>query len=488
MTEFLGREQELQGLKELLLKNSSSLVVLRGRRRIGKSRLASEFANQFTKYYTFTGLPPSKHPSADVQRSEFRRQMKEQNIQSYDANDWGDLFTLVAKHAHVGRVLIVLDEITWMAYKDSDFLGKLKIVWDLYFSKNQKLILIVSSSNSAWIEKNLLSSTGFMGRVSHRIFLDELPLSVCNKFWGKQGNLISPYDKFKLLSVTGGVPRYLEEIIPTHTAEQNLFRLCFTSSGILFTEFDNIFSDLFNGRQGKYREIIKCLALEHGSLEAIAKRLGRRKGGDLSEALTELEKSGFLARDFTWHLKEGKSSKLGQYRIRDNYMRFYLKYIEPKKTGIEKGVIKGLPPSWLSIMGLQFENLALNNLSKIIEILQIAPHEILAAGPYLQTKTKTREKCQIDLLIHTKYNQLYVCEIKFSKRELHIDIVKEVQKKIQRLARPRGFSCRPVLLHVNGIADSVIESEFFSHIVDFGSLLCEPLAPALLKRKIASSR
>ena len=191
MTKFLGREQELQGLKELLLKNSSSLVVLRGRRRIGKSRLASEFANQFTKYYTFTGLPPSKHPSADAQRSEFRRQMKEQNIQSYDANDWGDLFTLVAKQSHAGRVLIVLDEITWMAYKDPDFLGKLKIVWDLHFSKNPKLILIVSGSNSAWIEKNLLSSTGFMGRVSHRILLDELPLSVCNKFWDKKESLIS---------------------------------------------------------------------------------------------------------------------------------------------------------------------------------------------------------------------------------------------------------------------------------------------------------
>jgi AAA+ ATPase superfamily predicted ATPase len=154
MSKFLGREQELQGLRELLLKRSSSLVVLRGRRRIGKSRLAHEFANEFAKHYMFTGLPPSKHPSADAQRSEFRRQMKEQNMKSNDANDWGDLFTAVAKHSRTGRVLIVLDEITWMSHKDPDFLGKLKIVWDLHFSKNPKLILIVSGSNSAWIEKN----------------------------------------------------------------------------------------------------------------------------------------------------------------------------------------------------------------------------------------------------------------------------------------------------------------------------------------------
>lgn len=471
MTQFLGREQELKSLKELLLKNSSSLVVLRGRRRIGKSRLASEFSKQFTQYYTFTGLPPSKHPSADSQRSEFRRQMKEQGIQSYEVNDWGDLFTLLAKHCGSGRVLIVLDEITWMAYKDKDFLGKLKIVWDLHFSKNAKLMLIISGSNSAWIEKNLLSSTGFMGRVSHRILLDELPLSVCNQFWGKNERLISPYEKFKLLSVTGGIPRYLEEIIPAKPAEENLIRLCFSPSGILFTEFDNIFSDLFDGKQENYHKIIKSLVLEHGSLETISKRLGRKRGGDLSEALNELEESGFLSRDFSWHLKNGKLSKLSQYRIRDNYIRFYLKYIEPKKIGIEKGIIKGLPSSWLSIMGLQFENLVLNNLPKIIEILQIPSHEVIAAGPYLQTKTVSREKCQIDLLIQTKYNQLYVCEIKFSKFEIQLEVINEVQEKINRLEIPRGFSCRPVLFHVNGASESVIDSEFFSSILDFGSLL-----------------
>ncbi len=60
MARFIGRKQELEGLKGLLKKKVSSLVVIRGRRRIGKSRLAEEFAKEFKKHYLLTGVPPEK--------------------------------------------------------------------------------------------------------------------------------------------------------------------------------------------------------------------------------------------------------------------------------------------------------------------------------------------------------------------------------------------------------------------------------------------
>jgi len=60
MDKFYGRKRELNILKELLDKRSASLVVLRGRRRIGKSRLAEEFSRFFTRSFTFVGLPPEK--------------------------------------------------------------------------------------------------------------------------------------------------------------------------------------------------------------------------------------------------------------------------------------------------------------------------------------------------------------------------------------------------------------------------------------------
>jgi len=471
MTRFLGRDRELQDLTDLLRKESASLVILRGRRRIGKTRLAEEFSKQFSKNYIFTGLPPSKQTTADSQRTEFRRQMRENKMANFEANDWGDLFSLVAQHCRTGRVLVVLDEITWMGSKDPNFLGKLKIAWDLYFKKNPRLILIISGSNSAWIGKNILSSTGFMGRVSYNLVLTELPLNQCVKFWGARQDQISSYEKFKILGVTGGIPRYLEEVFPEQTAEDNIFRLCFVKSGVLFSEFDNIFTDLFNGRHEKYREIMKCLANGPSTLEKIAHKLGRVKGGDITDDLKDLEETGFLSRDFTWHIQTGELSKLSQFRIQDNYVRFYLRYIEPKKAAILKGTVKTLPISWLSIMGYQFENLVLNNFHKVIELLNIPSHEIVTMGPYFQTQTSQRKQCQIDLMIQTKYNQLYVCEVKFEKGEIEKEIIKEVKDKIRRLERPKGYSCRPVLIHVNGVADTIIETEYFSKIIDFSELL-----------------
>lgn len=471
MTKFLGRELEFNTLKALLKKDTSSLVVIRGRRRIGKSRLAEEFSFLFPKHYIFTGLPPRKKLTVDQQRAEFRRQMQEMGIPCYDANDWGDLFSLLAKKCQVGRVLIVLDEITWMGDKDPDFLGKLFIAWDRYFKKNPKLILVISGSNSVWIEKNILSSTGFMGRISYRIHLDELPLDVCNQFWGTKRNLIAPYEKFKVLGVTGGIPRYLEEILPDLTAEENIKRLGFEKGGILFTEFNNIFSDLFQAKQQKFRSIVNTLVKGSASLETIATRLGRVRGGDLSDDLDELVESGFIARDYIWSIKDGVSEKLCVFRLRDNYLRFYLKYIEPNRKGIETGTHDRLPTAWLSIMGIQFENLILNNLNKVIDHLKIPKEEIVTAGPYLQTETRVRQKCQIDLMIHTKYNQLYVCEVKFLKGLIDREIINEVKEKIERIERPKGFSCRPVLIHVNGVTDSLIETDFFSSIIDFGQFL-----------------
>ena len=156
-------------------------------------------------------------------------------------------------------------------------------------------------------------------------------------------------------------------------------------------------------------------------------------------------------------------------------MRFYLKYIQPNITKIEKGVFNKISvaalPGWESILGLQFENLVLNNDAYIIELLGIHAEEIIFSNPFFQKKTKAHHGCQIDLIIQTKFNCLYICEIKFSKSEITSSIIEEIEQKIHRLNLPKNFSYRPVLIHVNGVHSTVIESGYFAKIIDFGRLL-----------------
>jgi uncharacterized protein len=467
---FIGRKRELHLLNQLLLKKSASLIVIRGRRRIGKSRLVQEFASKIT-HYNFSGLPPTVDSSAHDQREEFARQLqRELKIPLPRADDWGDLFWHLAQHTQKGKIVIILDEISWMGFKDPNFLGKLKIAWDLYFKTNPQLILVVCGSISSWIEQNILSSTGFMGRISLDIRLEELSLAECNEFWNAEKEIVSNFDKFKCLSVTGGVPRYLEEILPNKTAEENIQRLCFQREGLLFAEFEQIFSDLFASRSGTYKKIVQRLAEGPCSLSDIYQALGVDKSGVISQYLDDLITSGFVAQDFTWHLKTGSESKLSLYRLKDNYLRFYLKYIDPNKNKIEAGRLK-LPPQWQTIMGLQFENLVLNNRKALINLLSIDAADIIYDNPYFQRKTRNQQGCQIDYMIQTKFGSCYLCEIKYLSREVGFSVVEEVKLKIRTLNLPKHLSVRPVLIHVNGAEEQVIESGFFSSIVDFGDFL-----------------
>jgi uncharacterized protein len=467
--EFIGRKEELRQLKELTTKQGASLIVIKGRRRIGKSRLAEEFSKGY-RFFSFTGLPITPETTAQSQREVFAKQLdKAFSIHSYHS-DWWDILLTLSEKTKKGKVIILFDEISWMGSKDPDFLGKLKTVWDNHFKKNPNLIFILCGSISSWIEKNILSSTGFMGRLSLILTLKELPLQDCDLFWRNHGD-ISAFEKLKVLSVTGGIPRYLEEIRPHLSAEQMLQQWCFTSSGILFHEFDQIFSDLFSTRNTIYRKIVTLLAEKNLERNDIAKALNIEVGGAISQYLDDLVQAGFIARDFSWRVSDGKTSNLSFYRLSDNYLRFYLKYIFPNKRKIEAGTFKNKSitslPGWSAIMGLQFENLVLNQCQMIHHILGIRSEDVISEGKYFQRSTLRQEGCQIDYLIQTKYNALYICEIKFSKESIGKDVISEVSEKVKRLKKPKNMSLRTVLIHVNGVKAEVAESDYFSYIICF---------------------
>lgn len=475
---FVGRKYELKELVRLTELRMASLSVLSGRRRIGKSRLISHFAKSLKGYqfYKFNALAPREGITAQHQRDEFMRQFHHHfDVPISGISDWGDLFRLLARQTAKGKVVILFDEISWMAKGDEDFLGKLKIAWDDHFSANPKLILFLCGSVSSWIEKNLLRSSAFLGRPTLQMRLKELPLSDCMQFWDGIGSIISAYEKFKLLAVTGGIPRYLELINPTLTAEENIKNLFFNKDSILFDEYNNIFVDIYGRRSTLYQDIIRELIGQPKTQEEIAKSLSRSRSGELGEYLEDLELGGFVTRDHTWVVKTGKQSNLSKYRLSDNYLRFALRYILPNKTLIEKGRFRDRSltslPGWDVMMGLQFENLVLSNHYKIIQLLGIREEDIIFDNPYFQRKTQRVPGCQVDYMIQTRQDTVYVIEIKFNREAIGMKIIDDMQEKLKNLKLPKHISKRPVLIHINGVKEQVIDSLFFAKIIDFESVL-----------------
>jgi len=475
MLPFIGRKEELQKLHELRHFKRVVLVVIKGRRRIGKTRLVSEFA-EGKRFLSFTGLPPTDITSVQSQLGIFARQLSrnlELPEQTFD--DWTNALYYLTDHLTQEPTIIVFDEISWMGSYDNDFVPKLKSWWDLELQKYPKLILIFSGSVSTWIEKNIINSTAFFGRITLQITLEELSLSECATLLRKSGLKRSNYDMFKILSITGGVPWYLEQISAGALADDNIKRLCFEKDGAFTIEFDKIFHDLFNGHGSMYKEIVYLLANGMKEIAEIKKACKSRTKVGVEDLLTNLIDAGFVTKHYSWSLKTEQLNKNYVYRLSDNYIRFFIKYIEPNLEKIKAGSYKATSlqslPGWETMMGLQVENLLLNNRPTLLNALGINSADIVADNPYIQRATKQHPGCQIDYLIQMVTKNLLLCEFKFKRDEVGTGVIRSIKQKIECLDIPQGLGLVPVLFHFGGVTEGVDTAGYFYRIINISDFL-----------------
>jgi hypothetical protein len=122
-------------------------------------------------------------------------------------------------------------------------------------------------------------------------------------------------------------------------------------------------------------------------------------------------------------------------------------------------------------MGLQLEQLLLQNRTLILKALGIPASDVVSDGPYRQFKTATQQGCQIDYLIQTVTKNLFVCEFKFKRQELGMAIIEHMKDKIQSLKVPRGFASIPVLFHIGGVTSPVSTEGYFYRVIDITDFL-----------------
>ena len=474
MALFVGRESEREDFRNLFRKKVASLVVCEGRRRIGKSTFVRECAKEADHFLSFEGLAPRENIGRKEQLAVFAERLADQTKAPKVAlESWPQAFQLLASLlSPTGWTVLLLDEISWMARGDPDFAGHLKIAWDNLFSRHERLVLVLCGSVTSWIQENILNQTGFAGRCSWEFNLPPLPLPVCNLFW--RGKEISAAEKLKVLSVTGGVPRYLEEIDPSESSEQNIKRLCFNRGGLLFREFDQIFQDIFSGRADAYRKVVTTLAGGPKTVSEISAALGQERGGTLNDIAEDLAAAGFVSRESSFDPVTGRTLPRGvRYRLCDNYLRFYLRCVEPVRESVEKGLYKWTPlemlPGWDAIMGLQFENLVLGSLPSLFGNIRPANVQILNAGSYFRRSVPSRKGCQIDLLIRTRLS-LYVFEVKF-RRQVDKTVISDVRRKVEALQVPRSLSVRTGLIYEGELTPEIQSSDYFDFLVPFRDLL-----------------
>ena len=191
---FFGREDVIDRFNALLRKRVASLVTCRGRRRIGKSTLVEVFAKRAgCRFIKIEGRRPAKGLSNADELASFAKQLADQT--SAEATpppaNWPDAFRrLDSQIGGRGWTVVLLDEVSWMAYYDKSFASDLKIAWDNLFKKHDRLVVVVCGSVSSWIRDNIIDNGAFLGRRSLDVVVKELPLCDCVKFWGKTASRI----------------------------------------------------------------------------------------------------------------------------------------------------------------------------------------------------------------------------------------------------------------------------------------------------------
>ena len=467
----------MDSLQRLWKKRTSSFVTCRGRRRIGKSRLIEEFAARSDcRFVEITGLAPRQKMTNADQLANFAAQLSAQSDlpSSIRPETWAEAFAyLNAAVRDTERAVVLLDEVSWMGRYDPDFAGMLKNAWDKLLKRHDRLVFVICGSVSTWINRNILESSAFAGRTSLNLTLDELPLDVCTQFWGRKASRLAVRDVLDVLSVTGGVPKYLEEIDPSESADENIRRLCFVSNGALVEEFAQIFSEVFEESAPVKKEILRHLASGALTASAIAERMSVSRNGHLTRQLDELVAAGFVQCDCGLNPETGKPAKIGYYRIRDNYTRFYLHHMEPRMAAIKADSFAfetlDLLPGWQTILGLQFEALVVNHYRELLPLLNPSGGLILSAAPYRKSANGDGAGFQIDLLLQMR-NAVVIVEV---KRKTLIDesVEEEVEKKVTGLSLRGRKSIRAALVFDGELSPSVRENGYFDAIIPISRIL-----------------
>jgi uncharacterized protein len=426
---FVGREEELNTFDEIFSKNQSDLVVVLGRRRIGKTFLVKNaFKSKFD--FHFTGV---KSADKDSLLNEFSIKISEMagsNLSFIRPNTWLDAFRLLKSYLITlksdKKKIVFLDEMPWLDTHKSGFLSAFEFFWNDW-AVDQNIVIVVCGSSTSWMMNNIVNNkAGLHNRITKYINLAPFTLKETKQLLLTRGINMPHYEIVQIYMALGGVPYYLNEVKTGESAIQNIDRILFNEKSTLKNEFQNLYRALFDNYE-KYETVVKVLSTKQKGLtrQEIIDFTKISNGGGLTRMLKELEESSFIKTLQPF----GKDKKEALYRLVDEYSVFYFQF-NPLRNQVGSFMKISTSAKYKSWAGFAFESLCMNHIYKIKEVLGISG--IFSQESSFVYKNKEQSSgFQIDMLIDRSDNSINLCEMKFYGTEL------EISKKEADLLRNR---------------------------------------------------
>ena len=323
---FLGRKNELQ-LLEREFGRSSTLVVVYGRRRVGKTRLIKQFLRGKRSLY-FLASQESEAMNLRRFAELVARFVGMPALAQASYDDWRPLFQLVADHEPDEPKVVVIDELPYLVEGNAALPSVLQYVCDETLSASNTMLVLCGSSARMMEDSVLSKSSPLYGRSSLQLRLRPLSFAEFQEGFGRL-----PFDdQLRIYTVAGGVPKYLEFFDGAEFVEA-VERNVLSSSGFLYNEPRFLLAQDTRNPITHY-SIMRAIAYGNHKPSEIASAIGRPQN-EVSPYLRALVSLGYIRKEVPATEKHPDKSKSGLYVMNDNLLRFWFTYVLPFEGDLE---------------------------------------------------------------------------------------------------------------------------------------------------------
>ena len=419
---IIGRAYEMQLLEQCVQSKESELVVVYGRRRVGKTFLVNQF---FKNKYAFK-LTGVYHQPTSVQLERFATQMEEYSGYSTIPENWYKAFDMLKKHLQQtttqGKKVVFIDEMPWLDTEESNFVAAFEQFWNGWASAEGDILLIACGSATSWMTNKLLANQGgLFNRCGTRLFVRPFTLKETEEYLLSKEIEWTRYDIAECYMIMGGIPFYLKQLSPKWTYTQNIDNVFFKEKGLLWDEFSHLY-DTFFKQPENHIAVVEALSKKRMGLtrNEIIKATKLHDNGNLTTILDNLTNNEFI-RPYNYF---GKKKQDTIYQLTDFYSMFYFSYIKDNYSRDPHYWTNHMDdPSRRSWAGYTFEQLCLYHLDQIKQAIGISAVQCeVSAWFHKSAEGEERKRgAQIDLLIDRRDRVINVCEMKFSINEFTIN-------------------------------------------------------------------
>lgn len=419
---LIGRKEECERLDDCMDERTAQLVIVYGRRRVGKTFLINEY---FEGNFSFKLTGSFDQPREIQLRNFIDEYNRKTGERMAPPKDWIEAFGCLRDYLErskgKGKQIVFFDEMPWLDTRKSGFLPAFEWFWNDWGSAQNNLVFIICGSATAWmVDKIANNKGGLFNRQTCRLFLEPFNLFETEDFLMSKDIHWSRYEIAECYMILGGIPYYLNLLRSRESYTQNIDRLFFQNRGELRDEFDHLYQTLFSNSES-YIKVVEALSHKNSGLERleIAEKTGIPANGALTTILNNLVNSGFVRISEFY----GRKKKNALYQLADYYTVFYFRFVKDFYGRDEHYWSHTIDnPARRAWEGLSFEQLCKDHIPQIKHKLGIAGVLSEESVWYIHgNEEEGITGAQIDLLIDRRDQVINLCEMKFSINEFVID-------------------------------------------------------------------